>query len=345
MNHEGEAKDRRPMNIRQSLLPPSVLLYQWVGLGTTPKQEHKIVLPVLRLLWQNMKSKQGGVVGKWRGNYDYEVDYNDHFETPRIAYEDLLTLLDAVARSGKARKDHVLYDPYYCNGRTAKLLHELGFDHVVHEKRDFYEDIANGRVPNHDTLITNPPYSDKHKEQCLEICIRQFEEHHRPFFILMPNYVASRSYFRQILGDHLNDMVYLIPSQPYEYDHPEGTGHQISPFSSLWFCGVGRDKLPLIRETWQKLLQSEDVSNIATLVTSFAELQASRAIPTEKRPNPRQRKKMKAKIAGDTMRPINPLVQTNSQGIDKTHKLTKGKNKTKSSRYRDSKGNRTKKRF
>lgn len=104
-----------------------------------------------------------------------------------------------------------MYDPYYCDGRTKRYLHRLGFENVFHEKRDFYKDIEKSRVPNFDILITNPPYSDTHKEKCLEFCIKQFREHGKFFFLLMPNYVAARSYYRLLLGDSVQDVSYLIP--------------------------------------------------------------------------------------------------------------------------------------
>ena len=86
---------------------------------------------------------------KWKAKYDYETDYNDHFETPRIAYEDILPLLDGLDEKAR-RKDHALYDPYYCNGRAAVLLSKLGFHKVIHRKRDFYKDVQNETIPDHD---------------------------------------------------------------------------------------------------------------------------------------------------------------------------------------------------
>jgi hypothetical protein len=134
---------------------------------------------------------------KWSQPFPYKVDYNDHFETPEIAYRDILPLLDFV--SGKSRELHRIYDPYFCNGRTKKLLQDLGFPNVVHECRDFYHDMTNDTVPQHDTLVTNPPYSDQHKEKCLTFVLEQLRTKGRPFFVLMPNYVAAREYYRTLV--------------------------------------------------------------------------------------------------------------------------------------------------
>jgi hypothetical protein len=281
---------------------------------------------------------------KWRPKFDYHVDYNDHFETPLVAYQDLLPLLEAVQKGKKERKDQVLYDPYYCNGRTAVYLRQLGFEHVVHAKRDFYQDIADQSVPQHDALITNPPYSDTHKERCLEFCAQQFRAHRIPFLLLMPNYVAARSYYRRILGDAVKDVAYLIPSHPYEYDHPEGTGHEISPFASLWFCGIGRETIVQFQETRRK--HAGDSAHLASFVASLEELESRRAIPTGKRPNPRQRKKRKAVAisAGQIEKhasppPNNVASKASSSTVKKHHKSKKN------SKHRDESGKRVKERF
>jgi hypothetical protein len=147
--------------------------------------------------------------------YCYEVDYNDHFETPLKAYNDILPLLDLVAPSrveevniSRSRADHVLYDPYYCNGRTKTLLHQLGFLSAINEERDFYKDILNDTCPLHHTFITNPPYSSNHKKRCIQYAVQGLRQQSsrglrpkRPFFLLMPNYVATKSYFKEIIAN------------------------------------------------------------------------------------------------------------------------------------------------
>lgn len=164
--------------------------------------------------------------------FNFPVDYNDHFETPLVAYQDILPLLDLIEPS---RSQHILYDPYYCNGRVVTYLQSLGFTQVRHERRDFYRDIADRQVPLHQTLITNPPYSGNHKERCLQFAIQQWMDHRRPFFLLLPNYVAVRNYFQEIARDYLPDIVYVSPIHPYHFDHPEGTGYDSPPLHLYGF--------------------------------------------------------------------------------------------------------------
>jgi hypothetical protein len=245
--------------------------------------------------------------------YPYKAEYNDHFETPLQAYQDISWILDIVKPS---RPQHTIYDPYYCNGRTTLLLKELGFTQVLHERRDFYKDIAEQTIPTHDTLVTNPPYSDDHKKKCLDYCIKGWKEHDRAFFILMPNYVAAREYFRSSIGDA--NVFYLLPKVPYEYDHPEGTGHEVSPFNSLWFCCIRSDLMDRIKEKY-----SEKNSDLK-LFFSLDELKSHHVIPSVKRPNPKQRRKRKL-VGMQTKEKIEPssTIKTTSKHRDESGKRTK----------------------
>lgn len=105
-------------------------------------------------------------LGEWgKKSFPYDTDYCDHFETPKRAYDDIAPLLDVLLSSTQTSKrtDVTVYDPYYCDGRSGRLIADLGFQ-VKHEKRDFYKDIKDDNVPQHDILVTNPPFSDKHKK-------------------------------------------------------------------------------------------------------------------------------------------------------------------------------------
>lgn len=268
----------------------------------------------------------------------YRADYNDHFETPVIAYRDILPLLDCLQEK---RDDHVLYDPFYCNGRTKLLLNDLGFPRVQHEPRDFWKDVDNGTVPPHDTLITNPPYSEDHKERCLSFALEQLKSEGRPFFILMPNYVAARDYFRRLLlANPEAGLVYVIPSTPYEYDHPEGTGHGTSPFDSIWFCGLGAYRVEQASRLCKKHWDESDTTDRPGLIATLNELERLKLIPTTKRPNPRQRRKrrkqaMEAAASAST-------VTTNETTISTSPQQRSSKKK---SRHRNGKGERKRRRF
>ena len=339
-------------------------------------------------------------------SYPYRADYNDHFETPLRAYQDVAPLLDLVAppapsasragggrrtsfgedggsggggRRDAARASHVLYDPYYCAGRTRELLGSLGFARVAHEKRDFYADVAAGLVPAHDTLVTNPPYSADHKERCIEYAVESLRAEGgggRPFFLLLPSYVALREYWGRLTSrrgggsgggrgrgtDDPADVFYLVPEAPYEYDHPEGTGHGVPPFSSLWFCGARTEQVEAIRDA-----AGADGSvggGRARIAWNLRELQARGVVRTGNRSNPRQRRRRREERAaaaggcggGSRAGPAPPSVRLDSGGArpqrgagggekGKEGKTNKKRRKKNRGQYRDSDGVRKKKRF
>lgn len=267
----------------------------------------------------------------WSPSFPYFTDYNDHFETPRRAYLDVKPLLDWLidcltdidSDTSCTKTTAAMYDPYYCNGRTAVLLRDLGYDNVIHEKRDFYADM--GKFYDYDILITNPPYSDTHKKRCLAYCLEQLRNdpknqrqrtmsgnigeatsvakttttrrQGKPFLLLMPAYTASKQYYRDCLNltslNEEEDIVYLVPSAPYHYEHPEKTGKDQSPFDSLWFCGIGKDRVAAFQRFWESLPRTNHRPRLAT---SLAELQKMNVISFQNRPNPRKRGKKRKQM-------------------------------------------------
>ena len=191
----------------------------------------------------------------------------------------------------------------------------------------------------------NPPYSGDHKEKCLEFCLRQFKKQGIPFFLLIPHYVAAKGYYRRIMGSSLQDMAYLFPAQPYEYDHPEGTGHEIPPFTSLWFCCVGREMVRSVQEAWPAFLASKSASNGSPqFVESWGKLVERGIISIDNRPNPKQRRKQRQQqLAAGSKGPH--AVGAPQRRRDQATPVKKGQQPKKSSRYRGTDGKRTKKRF
>jgi hypothetical protein len=294
-----------------------------------------------------------------RSNFPYNVDYNDHFETPIIAYEHILPLMDVI----QPRGNHILYDPYFCNGRTKRILNSLGFDNVIHEKRDFYRDVEENRVPLYHTLVTNPPYSSNHKERCIRYAIEKLrdtvkgKDEPKCFFILMPNYVAVRNHFRSAVcckeGDDPMDIFYVVPQIPYEYDHPEGTGKDLPPFSSIWYCGMPSSKVDAAKNAFRKAYGENSVgiiegvrrdvnSDFPRLLSTLQELRVLGAVPTEKRKNLKQRLKAKRKHQQQQQLQIS---KGNPQIASATKESTGHNRKKKNSKYRDETGQRKKKRF
>lgn len=207
--------------------------------------------------------------------HPFEVDEADHCETPLRAYEDILPLLDQIAKAvGKTdRHQLVIYDPYYCDGGIKRKLQHLGIPakNVRNENRDFYKDIANQTVPPHDVVITNPPYSGTHMEQLFDFLSRNTQQKGpekktlTPFLLLLPHYVYTKPYFcdyfqsdaRGVVSPqqgrkNITALFYLVPkfNYRYAYEPPSWVNHdtgstalkrgktQTAPFPSFWYCHV-----------------------------------------------------------------------------------------------------------
>eukprot|EP00435_Cladocopium_sp_Y103_P038152 s3009_g10.t1 len=176
--------------------------------------------------------------------------------TPLVynAYATLLSILEGKESESKAPKKLRIYDPFYCAGSVVKHLMELGFPQVYNKCEDFYAVVREGRVPEHDVLLTNPPYSGDHVEQLLRFC----RSNGKPFLLLMPNYFCAKDFYEEALGGvaMAKKVLYLCPRKRYFYWTPKGLrkrgkvqtqhagagGNRTSPFISFWFL----DLAPLI---------------------------------------------------------------------------------------------------
>jgi hypothetical protein len=81
-------------------------------------------------------------------DWNFAVDYNDHFETPLVAYVDLKpALIEIASQLNKPVEELRIYDPYWCQGNMVQRLNDIGFKHVININRDFYKDIQQKKIP------------------------------------------------------------------------------------------------------------------------------------------------------------------------------------------------------
>ena len=216
--------------------------------------------------------------------YPFATDFCDHFETPRRAYNDVAPAIDAL--TNKPRSETRIYDPYYCDGAAKRHLSELGFSNAKNDKVDFYTTKAYKDPANttHDIVVTNPPFSEDHKERCLRWALAT----RKPFALLLPAYVVERRWFREACGDARP--FFVAPAERYGFDHPLGAGADNSPFFSVWVVDSGRG--------------AAATASIAEPLSDnvFADVDALRRAghvrAEAKRPNPKRRKKQLARRAG-----------------------------------------------
>ena len=77
-----------------------------------------------------------------------------------------------------------------------KHLARLGFESVYNEDEDFYAVAASGRCPDHDVVLTNPPYSGDHFRKIL----RFVGESGKPWLLLLPNFVCRKQYYEPAIN-------------------------------------------------------------------------------------------------------------------------------------------------
>jgi len=177
----------------------------------------------------------------------FESDPNDHCETSPTAYEHIAPILELIARYlGKKNEDLLIYDPYFCAGSVVRHLNKLGFN-VYNKREDFYQVIADDRVPQFDVLLTNPPYSGDHFDRLLQF----LEDKDRPSLMLLPDYFSENKSNRYKAENYC----FLNPGERYHYWTPEGMrpsddnskkrghrnlmlGTRNSPFASHWYINM-----------------------------------------------------------------------------------------------------------
>ena len=211
---------------------------------TIPKRERKAIVDADRAIIDGAAAAVKAIV------HPFKVEKDDHCESPLEAYRDVAPLLRMLAHNlGKTPETLSIYDPYYCAGAMVRHLDSLGFKTVHNKCEDFYSKIAAGTIPQHDVVVTNPPYSGKHVEKLLRFA----RKNGKPFLLLMPNYFVAKEYYTEELGDAPADvhgtMLYLHPWKRYNYWTPRGLrkkeevqkqhvgagGYRTSPFVSFWY--------------------------------------------------------------------------------------------------------------
>ncbi|VEU40773.1 unnamed protein product [Pseudo-nitzschia multistriata] len=168
----------------------------------------------------NSSSNTGGHInGNPSTAFPYEVDPDDHCESPLEAYEDIVPLLQSYSRW--IRKESInelsIYDPYFCDGRVARQLNSLGFPEVYNRKEDCYEVWKDPSIyPSYDVFLTNPPYSADHIEMLMKH-VTSKKNQNKPWMLLMPNFVHKKDYFQKLTSNAGQLPIYLVPRKRYIY--------------------------------------------------------------------------------------------------------------------------------
>ena len=157
-------------------------------------------------------------------SFPFIVDSDDHCETSHVAYMHVAPILSYIAtRIGrKCSSTPKIYDPYYCAGTVIQHLNKLGFPNVYNKPEDFYQVIQEQRLPQHDVVVTNPPYSGDHFERLLKfLCDTNTNSNNndqKPALLLIPEHLSKKKSIQQ----YLDKFFFLTPPERYFYWTPEG---------------------------------------------------------------------------------------------------------------------------
>ena len=306
-----------------AVVPPSTEETTRKKKGKKDKKERQ------KRLMQHLSLRAEATTPVQSRDHPFEVDAADHCETPFAAYQDVEPFLFRVALALRKPKEKLrIYDPYFCEGSVAKHLARLGFTNVYNENEDFYAVIEEGRVPEHDVLLTNPPYSGDHFRKILEFCGRS----RKPWLLLLPNFVCRKTYYQPSLGlpsgpedgedpiqkkEKKEKPLFLIPdpTRPYRYWAPGRAGFEerakgTTPFETFWYVHFGGLCAHAdVRAWWLKKFQPHSTCALPDPNEALPQQQR-----LQKRRNPRARMIAAAK-SRDERRPDAGAKRETSNGI------------------------------
>eukprot|EP00039_Didymoeca_costata_P003479 m.67977 g.67977 ORF g.67977 m.67977 type:complete len:345 (-) comp11927_c0_seq1:90-1124(-) len=245
--------------------------------------------------------------------FGYEVDSADHAETPTAAYQDVLPIIDEVLKLlKKTRKTVRVYDPYFCDGAAVNKLASLGFEHVYNRCEDFYKKIEKNSIPDHDIVITNPPYSGDHIMKIFQFCTKNKD---RPWFILVPFFCYKKQWYIDEIAE--SKPFILVPKEKYFYFPPswamdefkarhKHAGQWTSPFHTFWYCHPGSQHILKQLLHWQQTYKPPPRGCVVCARPEEIPFHPQRD-HKKKRLNPKARKRAKKRAEMD---------QTNANGVE-----------------------------
>jgi len=134
---------------------------------------------------------------------------DDDYETTEEIWEHILPFVSL---------DKIIYEPFYCSGRSKDILNNLGYKNVIHENEDFF---INHQRHNFDTIVSNPPFTIKKK------VFDTLREIDKPFIMIVPVSIITKQFFMDKYKD--SDITLLIPRKRMQFSKSG------QPLSRCWF--------------------------------------------------------------------------------------------------------------
>jgi len=119
----------------------------------------------------------------------------DDYETPIEAWRDIKHIIP---------KDKVIWEAFYCSGKSGDDLRELGFD-VIHEDIDFFQHNKG------DVIVSNPPFTKKKQ------VFRRLKQLGKPFIVICPSSTINTKYIRELFCKCDEPLQIIIPKKRIQF--------------------------------------------------------------------------------------------------------------------------------
>lgn len=102
--------------------------------------------------------------------------------------------------------DKIIYEPFYCTGRSKDILNSIGYENVIHNDVDFF---THYDKYEYDIIISNPPFSIKKK------IFDKLREIDKQFIMIVPVSIITKQFFMDKYKDE--DISILVPKKRMQF--------------------------------------------------------------------------------------------------------------------------------
>ena len=142
---------------------------------------------------------------------------HDDYMTPKYAWDWIKDFIP---------QDKVIWEAFYGDGESGKILSDLGFN-VIHEETDFFTNNLG------DVIVSNPPFSNK------KAVMTRLKEIDKPFIIICPSSMLNTQYIRNLFKD--DRLQIIIPNKRINFKKlidgkvPDNWGDRCN-FDCFYYC-------------------------------------------------------------------------------------------------------------
>jgi len=144
----------------------------------------------------------------------------DDYNTPLYVWKMLLDYLNL-------DKNTKIYEPFYSNGVAKNYLAKLGYNNVIHENMNFFD---NYDKYDYEIIISNPPYSIKKN------ILQTLYNINKPFVLIVPTAIISKLYIKTIFGKDIDKLQYIIPNRRIQFERLDGYNQKRTAFDTIFLC-------------------------------------------------------------------------------------------------------------